>query len=88
MISPTPTECRAGFWQAQEKAQSIARNSDGSDIAKPLTVRRAAEVYLEVLEAKNPRTASDTRGRLNLHFLPKFGDGLVASLTKSKLEVG
>ena len=74
------------FWQAQEKAKSVARGSDGFEIAKPLTVRRAAEVYLPVLAAKNPRTARDTRGRLNLHFLPKFGDDLVASLTKSKLE--
>ena len=74
------------FWQAQEKAKSVARGSGGSEIAKPLTLRRAAEVYLTVLEAKNPRTARDTRGRLNLHFLPKFGDGLVMSLTKSKLE--
>ncbi len=52
----------------------------------PLTVGRAAEVYLEKLEAKNPRTARDTRGRLKLHFLNKFGDELVTSLTKSKLE--
>jgi hypothetical protein len=74
------------YWQAQGKAKSVARGSGGSEIAKPLTVRRAAEVYLTVLEAKNPRTARDTRGRLNLRFLPKFGDGLVASLTKSKLE--
>jgi integrase len=51
-----------------------------------LTVRRAADVYLEKLEAKNPRTARDTRGRLNLHFLGKFGDELVTNLTKSKLE--
>jgi integrase len=75
------------FWEAQEKAKSVARGSDGSEIAKPLTVNRAAEVYLAVLEAKNPRTARDTRGRLNLHFLPKFGDELVTALTKSKLEV-
>jgi integrase len=74
------------YWQAQEKAKSVARNSDGSGVAKPLTVRRAAEVYLEKLEAKNPRTARDTRGRLNLHFLGKFGEELVTSLTKSKLE--
>jgi len=74
------------YWQAQEKAQSVARNSNGSGVARPLTVRRAAEVYLEKLEAKNPRTARDTRGRLNLHFLNKFGDELVANLTKSKLE--
>jgi integrase len=74
------------YWQAQDKAQSVARNSNGSGVTKPLTVRRAAEVYLEKLEAKNPRTARDTRGRLNLHFLNKFGDELVTSLTKSKLE--
>jgi integrase len=73
------------YWQAQEKAQSAARNS-GDSAAKPLTVMRAAEVYLERLDAKNPRTARDTRGRLNLHFLPKFGDTLVMDLTKSKLE--
>jgi integrase len=41
---------------------------------------------LETLEAKNPRTAHDTRGRLNLHFLGKFGDELVTSLTKVRLE--
>ena len=74
------------FWQAQEKAQATARNSSGQGVLKPLTVRRAAEVYLEKLEAKNPRTARDTRGRLNLHFLNKFGDVPVTSLTKSKLE--
>jgi hypothetical protein len=34
----------------------------------------------------NPRTARDTRGRLNLHFLGKFGGELVSSLTKGKLE--
>jgi hypothetical protein len=46
------------YWQAQERAKSIARNSDGSGSVKPLTVRRAAEVYLETLEAKNPDCAS------------------------------
>jgi hypothetical protein len=70
------------YWQAQDKAQSAARNSNGSVVAKPLTVRRAADVYLEKLEAKNLRTARDTRGRLNLHFLKKFGDDLVTNLTR------
>lgn len=74
------------YWQAQERAKSVARNSDGSGSVKPLTVRRAAEVYLETLEAKNPRTARDTRGRLNLHFLGMFGDELVTGLNKAKLE--
>jgi integrase len=74
------------YWQAQDKAQSVARNSSGQVVPQPLTVGRAAEVYLEKLEAKNPRTARDTRGRLNLHFLNRFGDELVTNLTKSKLE--
>jgi integrase len=74
------------YWQAQVRAKSVARNSDGSGSGKPLTVRRAAAVYLATLEAKNPRTARDTRGRLNLHFLGKFGDELVTSLNKAKLE--
>jgi integrase len=74
------------YWQAQDKAQSAARYSSGQGVPKPLTVGRAADVYLEKLEAKNPRTARDTRGRLNLHFLSRFGDELVTSLTKSKLE--
>jgi integrase len=74
------------YWQAQDQAKSVVRNSDGSGSVKPLTVKRAAEVYLELLEAKNPRTARDTRGRLNLHFLGKFGDELVTSLSKAKLE--
>ena len=74
------------FWQAQEKAHSVSRSSSGQGVPKPLTVGRAAEAYLEKLEAKNPRTARDTRGRLKLHFLNKFGDELVTNLTKSKLE--
>ena len=51
-----------------------------------MTVRRAAELYLEVLEAKNTRTARDTRVALQLHFLKKFGDELVINLKKSALE--
>lgn len=72
------------FWQAQEKAKLVARK--GKDQSKPLTVRDAAETYLAWLEAKNPRTAADTRGRLEKHFLPKFGAKLVSSLTKTMLD--
>ena len=74
------------FWQAQERAKALVKDTGGGDISKPLTVRRAAEVYLERLEAKNPRTARDTRGRLRLHFLRKFGDELVTGLSKAKLD--
>ena len=45
-----------------------------------------AETYLQWLTAKNLRTAADTRGRLEKHFLPKFGDRLVSGLTKSDLD--
>jgi integrase len=75
------------FWQAQDRAKARARNgapSDGS--AGPLTVRRAAEVYLRWLSAKNPRTAADTAGRLEKHFLPKFGARNVGALTKTALD--
>jgi hypothetical protein len=41
---------------------------------------------LQWLTAKNLRTAADTEGRLEKHFLPKFGDRLVSGLTKSDLD--
>ena len=72
------------FWQAQEKAKIVVRK--GRDLAHPLTVREAADTYLAWLAAKNPRTAADTRGRLEKHFLPKFGARLVSSLTKTMLD--
>jgi integrase len=74
------------FWQAQERAKTTARQYGGSPGAEPLTVRSAAETYLDWLTAKNPRTAADTRGRLNRHFLRKFGDRLIPSLTKTMLD--
>jgi integrase len=74
------------FWQAQERAKIKARRKGGARGAAPLTVRLAAETYLDWLTAKNPRTAADTRGRLNRYFLPKFGGRLIASLTKTMLD--
>jgi integrase len=74
------------YWQAQDRAKAAARQGNGSRGLQPLTVRVAAETYLEWLTAKNRRTAADTRGRLEKHFLPKFGDRLVSKLTKSALD--
>ena len=74
------------FWQAQERAKVAARRQRGALDAEPLTVRLAGETYLDWLTAKNPRTAADTRGRLNRHFLPKFRDQSVMSLTKTMLD--
>ena len=74
------------YWQAQERAKITARRQGGVPGAQPLTVRLAAETYLDWLTAKNPRTAADTRGRLKRHFLPRFGDRSVTSLTKTVLD--
>jgi integrase len=74
------------YWQAQERAKITARRKGGVPGAEPLTVRLAAETYLDWLTAKNPRTAADTRGRLKRHFLSKFGDRSVTSLTKTMLD--
>jgi integrase len=74
------------FWQAQERAKTVARRESGAPGAQPLPVHSTAETYLDWLTAKNRHTAADTRGRLNRHFLPKFGDRLIASLTKTMLD--
>jgi integrase len=74
------------YWQAQDRAKVHARVESGvSDLARQ-TVGVAAETYLQWLKAKNARTAADTTGRLRKHFLPRFGDQLVTSLTKTKLD--
>ena len=75
------------FWQAQDRAKARARNSStADDAAGPLTVRQAADTYLRWLSAKNARTAADTAGRLEKHFLPKFGGKTVGGLTKTGLD--
>jgi integrase len=75
------------YWQAQDRAKIAARGEGGVPSQQPLTVRVAAETYLQWLTAKNLRTAADTKGRLEKHFLPRFGERLVGSLTKSDLDV-
>lgn len=74
------------YWQAQDRAKAAARRINGVPGSQPPTVRAAAETYLLWLTAKNPRTAADTRGRLEKHFLPAFGVCLVGGLTKSILD--
>lgn len=75
------------FWQAQDKARDLARPaaSDARPV-KPMTVREAVDDYLAWAETQNARSAKDARQRLEKHFLPKFGDKLVAELTKTGLE--
>jgi integrase len=74
------------YWQAQDRAKVAARIEGGIAISAVPTVRALAETYLQWLTAKNAHTAADTRGRLEKHFLPKLGDHLVTSLTKTKLD--
>ena len=74
------------FFQAQEKAKTVARTTKEGGILKPLTVGEAAANYLEVLKVKNARTAYDTRLRLKKHFLVKFGEKPVVNLTKTMLD--
>jgi integrase len=74
------------YWQAQDRAKIAARGNGGIPGSQPPTVRVAAETYLEWLTAKNLRTAADTRGRLEKHFLPRFEKRLVSSLTKSDID--
>ena len=62
------------FWDAQERAKTIARAGTGSDSRLPLTIRVAAEIYLDALQARNANSARDARGRLKKHFLPALGD--------------
>ena len=52
----------------------------------PLTIRVAAEIYLDALQARNANSARDARGRLNKHFLPALGDVLITDLTKTRLD--
>jgi len=74
------------FFEAQERAKSVARKTTEGRIFKPITVGEAAANYLQVLSVKNERTAYDTRLRLEKHFLPKFREKPVANLTKTMLD--
>jgi integrase len=74
------------FWQAQDRARAEARSSSGISKKAPLTVRDVAETHLQMLAARNPRSAHSTRGRLETKFLAQFGDRTVLSLTKTQLD--
>jgi integrase len=74
------------FWEAQDRAKSVARRENGTAPKTPLTVLQAAENYLESLGARNLNSARDARGRLRKHFLPYFGEQAVHALTKTELD--
>ena len=75
------------FWQAQDRARVLARPTVADAPASiPITVRLAVADYLGWMETKNPRSAADTRQRLEKHFMPTFADRMIADLTKTALE--
>lgn len=53
-----------------------------------MTVRLAADAYLDGLAARNHRSANDARLRLKRLFLPTFGDRLVTDLTRTQSSDG
>lgn len=75
------------YWQAQDRAKIMDRQANGTTTVSPLTVKAAADNYLAWLQNKNRNTEADTKGRLNLHFLPKFENHTVISLTKTEIDV-
>jgi hypothetical protein len=74
------------YWQAQDKAKKVARCELAPTGPAPLAIRQAAKNYLMRLEAKNSRTARDTRGRSERHFLAEFGERPISTLTKTALD--
>lgn len=74
------------FWQAQESAKKEARRGRGLPCGGGITVATATDNYVSWLKGKNVRTAADTKGRLEKHFLPYFGNIPITALTKTALD--
>lgn len=75
------------YWEAQAQSKVVARGVGQGPVRQaPLTVEKAASVYLASLEARNPRTAYDAKLRLNRLFLPRFGAYRIEDLTRRQLE--
>jgi integrase len=80
VLSFTQAQAAARAWFAGEATAGLPAPRS------PITVAEAIENYVAGLNARNPRSATDTRQRLARHFLPKFGNRSVASLTKTDLD--
>src|SRR5262249_47931735 len=77
-----------GFARAQEKAREWFAEQLAPVIAaadKPYTVEDAIEAYIDVLAARNPRTAYDTESRLNHHLMPPLGSRPVGELDQDTI---
>lgn len=74
------------FGQAQQKVHEFhARLKTGSGKTGHLTVKQAAEHYLEWFRA-HKKSAYSTEATIKAHILPNFGDHEVASLTADELK--
>jgi len=69
------------FYQAQEKARAFADELklDGGIVAKPVTVRDAAEKYMTWFR-DHRKTAKETETTVQAHIIPTFGDVLLKNL--------
>jgi hypothetical protein len=74
------------YWQAQEKAPISGAQFERTERAAAADCRTRRRSLSGETGGEELTNSARHPGRLNLHFLNKFGDALVTSLTKSKLE--
>jgi integrase len=67
------------YWQAIERARSLARSNEGEENDKPVTVKQALEAYAADLRARNGDIAN--AGRVRAHLSDALAGKLVAALT-------
>jgi integrase len=70
------------FAQAQEKAAAFFTKCQQARGVRrePVTVRKAADHYMDAYRAKGGKAERDTQTTINAHILPSLGDILVADL--------
>jgi hypothetical protein len=71
------------FWQAQDRARTVARGSSGDD-ARPCTVREALAAYEGDLKARGGLAANAVR--VLFHLSPALADKSVALLASRELQ--
>jgi hypothetical protein len=65
------------FFQAQRRVREFAAPEPAS-----ATVAAAMDAYFERLEQEGSRSLADAKRRARFHILPRFGDILIADLTR------
>lgn len=74
------------YYQATRKARELVADAHepGEEPKAPLTVKRAAELYLADFKVRK-KSAGTTENVINAHILPRFGDKIVADLTTTQI---